>query len=115
MAAGLAVLASLYVGFAQAHDVRHGSGHAYAILGDLPVKHRDRVKPLSSVAIEEIKLIHGRSTIKLRGPRGKTTSSWEPVAALLDWSARPEFWDNQDFILVEYLPLEKPAHRGIDP
>ena len=26
---------------------RVGSGHAYAILGDLPVMHRDRVKPLS--------------------------------------------------------------------
>jgi ABC-type transport system involved in cytochrome c biogenesis permease subunit len=102
-----AVLASPRVGSGHDYDVRVGSGHAYAILGDLPVKHRDRVKPLTSMAIEEVKLIYGRSTIKLLGPDGKTTSSWEPVAALLDWSARPEFWDNQDFILVEYLPLKR--------
>ncbi|HEX3447509.1 MAG TPA: ABC transporter permease, partial [Isosphaeraceae bacterium] len=86
---------------------RDGSGHAYDILGDLPVMHRGRVKPLNSMAIEVVKLIYGRSTIELLGRDGKTTSTWEPVAALLDWSARPEFWDNQDFILVEYLPLKR--------
>ena len=86
---------------------RVGSGHAYDILGDLPVMHRGRVKPLNSMAIEVVKLIYGRSTIELLGPDGKTTSTWEPVASLLDWSARPEFWDNQDFILVEYLPLQR--------
>ena len=84
-----------------------GSGHAYDILGDLPVMHRGRVKPLSTMAIEEVKRIHGRSTIELLGPDGKTTSSWEPVAALLDWSARPEFWDDQHFILVEHPPLRR--------
>ena len=105
--AAAAVLASTRVDSQHTYDVSVGSGHAYAILGDLPVKHRDRVKPLSSMAIEEVKLVYGRSTIKLLGPDGKTTSSWEPVAALLDWSARPEFWDDQDFILVEYLPLRR--------
>lgn len=88
-------------------EVRVGSGRAYTILGDLPVKHRGRVKPLNSVAIEEVKLIHGRSTIKLSDPERKTMSHWEPVAALVDWSARPEFWDDQDFILVEYPPLNR--------
>src|SRR5271169_3021786 len=86
--AAAAVLASTRVDSEHTYDVSVGSGHAYAILGDLPVKHRDRVKPLTSLAIEEVKLIYGRSTIKLLGPDGKTTSSWEPVAALSDWSAR---------------------------
>ncbi|WP_406696183.1 cytochrome c biogenesis protein CcsA [Singulisphaera sp. Ch08] len=105
--ASATALTSPRVGSGYADDVRVGVGHAYAIVGDLPVKHRDRVKPLHSMAIEEVKLIYGRSTIKLLGPDGKTTSSWEPVAALLDWSARSQFWDNQDFILVESLPLKR--------
>jgi hypothetical protein len=105
--ASAAALASPRIGFRHANDVRVGTGHAYARLGDLPVKHRDRVKPFGSMAIEEVKRIYGRSTITLLGPDGKTTSSWEPVAALLDWSARPEFWDDQDFILVEDLSLRR--------
>jgi ABC-type transport system involved in cytochrome c biogenesis permease subunit len=105
--ASAAALASPRAGSGHADDIRVGSGHAYAILGDLPVQHRDRVKPLNTMAIEEVKLIYGRSTIKLLGPDGSTASRWEPVAALLDWSARPEFWDSQDFILVEYLPLRR--------
>jgi ABC-type transport system involved in cytochrome c biogenesis permease subunit len=101
------VLAIARVGSAHAQEVRLGTGRTYAILGDLPVKHRGRVKPLNSVSIAEVKLIHGGSAIKLKGPDGKTTLCWEPVAALLDWSARPEFWDDQHFILVEYLPLKR--------
>jgi hypothetical protein len=29
------------------------------------------------------------------------------VAALFGWSASPEYWDDQDIILVEYLPLKR--------
>ncbi len=29
------------------------------------------------------------------------------MAAVLDWSVRPEFWNDQEFILVEYLPLKR--------
>ncbi len=65
-------------------SARIGSGRAYAVLGDLPVMHRGRVKPLNSLAVEEVERIHGRPTINLHGPDGKTTASWEPVAALLD-------------------------------
>jgi ABC-type transport system involved in cytochrome c biogenesis permease subunit len=57
------------------------------------------------MAFEEVKLIHGGSPLRLIDPDGKAVSSWEAVAALLDWSARPEFWDEQDFVLVEYRPL----------
>ena len=105
--ASVAGVASRRIASAHARDVRVGTGRAYALLGDLPVKHRDRVKPLSTVAIEEITLIHGSSTIKLPGPDGKTTSSWEPVAALVDWSARPDFWYDQALVLVEYPPLSR--------
>jgi ABC-type transport system involved in cytochrome c biogenesis permease subunit len=59
------------------------------------------------MAIEEARLIYGTATIKLHSPDGKTLSSWEPVAALLGWSARSEFWDGQDFILVDSLPLSR--------
>ena len=33
--------------------------------------------------------------------------TWGPVGAFVDWSARPEFWDEQPFILVDYLPLRR--------
>jgi hypothetical protein len=105
--ASAAAVTNPRVGNGQAHEERVGTGQAYALLGDLPVKHRDRVKPLSSMAIEEVKLIHGNSPIRLLGSDGKTTSRWEPVAALLDWSARTEFWDSQDIILVDYRPLNR--------
>ncbi|WP_168189293.1 cytochrome c biogenesis protein CcsA [Paludisphaera borealis] len=65
------------------------------------------MKPLNSMAAEEVERIYGRSAIKLLGPDGKATASWEPVAAVLDWSARPEFWDDQDIILVDYPPLKR--------
>jgi hypothetical protein len=99
--ASAAALAGRRLGWWLRPDVKVGSGRAYAILGDIPVKHRDRIKPLHSLAITEIQRIYGRPAIKLTGPDGKSTMTWEPVAALLDWSVRPEFWDNQDFILVE--------------
>ena len=99
--ASAAVLAGRRLGWRLTPDVRVGSGRAYAILGDIPVKHRDRIKPLHSLAITQIQRIYGRPAIKLAGPDGKSTTTWEPVAAILDWSVRPEFWDNQDFILVE--------------
>ncbi len=88
-------------------SLRVGSADAYDRLGNLPVQYRGRVAPLSSMAIDAVNLIYGRSTILLLDPNGKTTSSWEPVAALLDWSARPEFWDNQEFIFVEDLPIRR--------
>ncbi len=94
-------LAAVLAGIGEGAGRRVGSGRAYAILGELLVQHQGRVKPLESMALEEIRQIHGRSTITLLDPDGRASSTWEPVAAVLDWSARPEFWDNQDFLLVE--------------
>lgn len=79
----------------------------YKALADLAVMDRGRVKPLDTMAAERVKLIHSRSAIKLTNEKGETTQVWGPVAAVLDWSVRPEFWNDQEFILVEYLPLKR--------
>lgn len=78
------------------------------ILGDVAVMEAGRVKPLDTVARHEVKQIFGRETIKLTGPDGKTTK-WGPVAAFIDWQmpAREDFWDNQAFILAEFVPLKE--------
>ena len=43
--------------------------------------------------------------------KGRTewpVESWGPVGAFIGWTVGPEFWDDQPFILVDYLPLESP-------
>ena len=89
------------------HQEILGSGRAYAILGELPLMHGGREKPLDTVAIEVVELIHGRSTIKLFDSPHKMVFQWKPVAAVLDWSARAEFWDDQNFILVDHPLLNR--------
>ena len=97
----------------------YGIGPAYKILGELPMMHEGRVKPIDTVAREEVKQIYTRETIKLPGKGGKPGSTWTPVAAFLDWSVRPKFWDAQPIIPVEYLPLKRmifadEVHRILD-
>ena len=82
-----------------------GVGPAYDQVGKLAVMHAGRVKPLDTVAREEVKQIFGRETIKLHDATNEVVETWGPVAAFLDWTVRPEFWDDQPFILVDYLPL----------
>ena len=86
---------------------RFGEGPAYKALAQLAVMHEGRIKPIDTLAREEIKQIYGRETIKFVNDDGDVVASWTPVAALLDWIARPEFWDDQEFITVEYLPLKQ--------
>ena len=82
-------------------------GPAYEQVGKLAVMHAGRIKPLDTVAREEVKQIFGRETIKLHDARnGEVVETWGPVGAFFDWSVRPEFWDDQPFILVDYLPLQ---------
>ncbi len=69
--------------------------------------HTGRSKPIDTLAREEIKQIYGRETIKLMNEDGDFVAAWQPVAALLDWSVRPDYWNNQPFISVEYLPLKR--------
>ena len=84
-----------------------GLTEAYRRLGGLPLMHEGRVKPLDTVAREEIKLIYTRESIKLTSEDGKTITTWAPVAAFFDWSVRPKFWDRQPIIAVEYIPLKR--------
>jgi ABC-type transport system involved in cytochrome c biogenesis permease subunit len=82
---------------------------AYAkVLGDIAVMEAGRVKPLDTVARHETKQIYGRETIKLTGPDG-TVKSWGPVEAFIDWQmpTRDTFWDDQPFILAEFVPLKE--------
>ncbi|MFM7128032.1 MAG: hypothetical protein ACKO0V_01580, partial [bacterium] len=78
------------------------------ILGNIAVMEAGRVKPLDTVARHEVKQIFGRETIKLTGADGKETK-WGSVAAFIDWQmpTRDEFWDNQAFILAEFVPLKE--------
>jgi ABC-type transport system involved in cytochrome c biogenesis permease subunit len=84
-----------------------GVGPAYETLGKLAVMHAGRIKPIDTLAREEVKQIFGRETIKLHDDKNKVVATWGPVGALYDWAARPGFWDDQPIILVEYLPLKR--------
>ena len=88
-----------------------GVGPAYESLGGLPVMHTGRIKPIDTLAREEVKQIFGRETVKLVEPNekgeNKVVATWGPVATLYDWSVRPKFWDDQPIILVDYLPLKR--------
>jgi ABC-type transport system involved in cytochrome c biogenesis permease subunit len=122
-----AVLASGLTARAAETVERPGTGPAYDELGHVAVMHAGRVKPLDTVAREEVKQIFGRETITLRDPReemakileadaaAKSTwkvEKWGPVGAFLGWTLRPEFWDDQPFILVDYLPLRRAVMAG---
>jgi ABC-type transport system involved in cytochrome c biogenesis permease subunit len=107
-----------------------GAGRAYELLGNVPVMQEGRVKPLDTVAREEVKQIYGRETIKLRDPNdeidriidpegparkaasGSTVDKWGPVGAFVGWTVNPEYWDDQPFILAEYLPLRRRIVAG---
>jgi ABC-type transport system involved in cytochrome c biogenesis permease subunit len=87
-----------------------GNGPAYVAAGKIPVLHEGRRKPLDTLAREEVRQIFGREQIRLYALRdGKIVevARWSPVAAILDWSARPEFWDDQPVILVEHMELKR--------
>ena len=106
-------------GSVAAKPVELGTSPAYRVLGQLPMMHEGRVKPIDTVAREEVKQIYTRETIKLPPADGKPGSTWLPVAAFLDWSVRPKFWDAQPIIAVEFLPLKRliyadEVHQGLD-
>ncbi len=84
-----------------------GEGPAYDQVGKLAVMHAGRMKPLDTVAREEVKHVFSRETIKLHDDSNKVVETWGPVGAFLDWMVRPEFWDQQPFILVDYLPMRQ--------
>jgi ABC-type transport system involved in cytochrome c biogenesis permease subunit len=102
------VLAALMAAAPAPVDLKPGGGQAYDTLGDLAIlDSQGRIKPLHTKAVETVKRIYSRQTIKLAGPDKDTPVKWSPVAAMFDWAARPDFWNDQPFILVEYLPLKQ--------
>ena len=78
--AGLVLTAALASGLTARADEkveRPGIGPAYDRVGQVAVMHQGRVKPLDTVAREEVKQVYGRETIALRDPK-------EEVAKILD-------------------------------
>ncbi len=102
-----------------------GTGPSYELLGKVAVMHEGRVKPLDTVAREEVKQVYSRETIKLADPREEIArivdpeaaarkdapkpvlEKWGPVGAFLGWTVDPANWDDKPFILVDYLPLRR--------
>ncbi|MDR3636685.1 MAG: cytochrome c biogenesis protein CcsA [Isosphaeraceae bacterium] len=103
----LALLAGAQARAAEKKAPTVGVGPAYEAVGKIPVLHEGRDKPIDTLAREEVKQIFGRETITLHDAENKDVAKWGPVAALIDWSVRPEFWDDQAIILVEYVPLKR--------
>jgi ABC-type transport system involved in cytochrome c biogenesis permease subunit len=105
-------------------DKTPGTGPAYELIGKVAIMHQGRVKPFDTVAREEVKQVYSLETIKLHDPREAIdkivdpeaasrqkdkypVEQWGPVGAFFGWTVNPEFWDEQPFILVDYLPLRR--------
>lgn len=88
-----------------------GVGPAYEQMGRIAVMHQGRVKPLDTVAREEIKQIFGRETIKILDDSNRVVETWSATGAFADWLARPEYWNDQPFILIDYQPLKREILR----
>ena len=56
---------------------------------------------------EEIEKILDPESHARKAAAGSTVEKWGPVGAFVGWTVNPEFWDDQPFILVEYLPLRR--------
>jgi ABC-type transport system involved in cytochrome c biogenesis permease subunit len=93
-------------------SVASAADDAYTVLGKLAVQHSGRLKPLDTFARQMIKQVYTREDIKLTNSDGKTVATWQPLAAFIDWQARPEFWDDQEILAVEYPPLRQKLLSG---
>lgn len=85
---------------------------AYEALGRLVVMHQGRRKPFDTVARQEVKAITGLQSFEPVGPDGEEGPEWGPVAALFSWMNAPDYWDDQRFILAEYIPLRQQILDG---
>jgi ABC-type transport system involved in cytochrome c biogenesis permease subunit len=98
------LLAALATNLARGAD-GGSSSRAYRTLGDIALMDQGRVKPLHTYAINKVKSIYSRQAIKLYDEKGELRETWDPVAAIVDWAARPDYWDEQPFIRLESSPL----------
>jgi ABC-type transport system involved in cytochrome c biogenesis permease subunit len=85
----------------RAGEGRFGSGPAYDALGEIPVLHNGRIKPLDTMARLEVRDVYGPGEITLKGESGAKDAKWTAVGALIDWPTRPDFWDGQEIILID--------------
>ncbi len=112
-AAGLALALAISAAARAADKVpTFGNGPAYEAIGKIAVLHEGRQKPLDTLAREEVKQIFGRETVTLHDAKNDAVAKWGPVGAMYDWSVRPEFWDDQAIILVEFVPLKRVILAG---
>jgi len=58
-----------------------GKRPAYELIGKVAVLHEGRIKPLDTVAREEVKQIYGRETIKLHDPAEEIDKILDPAGA----------------------------------
>jgi ABC-type transport system involved in cytochrome c biogenesis permease subunit len=103
---------TLLLAAAVAAPSRASDSPAYRTLGDMAVMDQGRIKPLHTFAINKVKSIYSRQTIKLYDEKGEVREKWDPVAAIIDWGARPEYWDEQEFIRLESSPLMSQVLAG---
>ena len=80
---------------------------AYGILGEMAVQHEGRVKPIDTFAHQMVKQVYTREVINLKDAKGKTIATWQSLPAYIDWQARPDFWNAQEILAVEYPPLRQ--------
>ena len=78
LALAAALASGLTAGAAETVE-RPGTGAAYDRLGHVAVMHHGRVKPIDTVAREEVKQIFGRETITLRDADNEPVAKWGPV------------------------------------
>jgi ABC-type transport system involved in cytochrome c biogenesis permease subunit len=103
--------------------VQLGDGPAYRALGELAVLHRGRIKPLDTMARLEIEQTYGRGAPKVHDARGTHVATWGALGALVDWPLRPNYWDEQEILLIDLFNyrhfkeelLAEPIHDALRP
>jgi len=83
---------------------------AYDRLGELVLMHEGRPKPFDTVARQEVKAITERQSftpVDPDHPDDEDAPEWSPVAALFSWMHNPRYWDDQRFILADYIPFRE--------
>ncbi len=86
---------------------RAGTGPTYAELAKLPVMHEGRKKPFDTRPGKRSSRSSAARPSSSARPGGQGHRHLGPVGALFNRSVRPEFWDDQPIILVEYIPLKR--------
>ena len=95
-----------------APSIAAAADDAYGILGEMAVQHEGRVKPIDTFAHQMVKQVYTREVINLKDAKGKTIATWQSLPAYIDWQARPDFWNAQEILAVEYPPLRQKLLAG---